>query len=130
MTSELPVILQHWETGLQLDQRERKRFRIGTHNDEPAVQPQTLNAVHHGFGRVGSTENDVGTARCREALSVADNLIRAQSANHFVFIGGVRNRDGLEARGLRVLHRQVTKPADSKFRSLKPLIGSRQSKTR
>src|SRR5262245_1064904 len=79
MTSELPVILQHWETGLQLDQRERKRFRIGAHNDEPAVRPQTLNAVHHGFGRVGSTENDVGTARCREALSVADNLIRAQS---------------------------------------------------
>src|SRR6516162_2638579 len=99
----------------QLDQRERKRFRIGAHNDEPAVRAQTLNAVHHGFGRVGGTEDDVGAARCGKALSVADNFIRAQVANHLVFIGGVRNRDGLEARGLRVLHRQVPKPADSKY---------------
>src|ERR1700756_2711886 len=98
----------------QLDQRDRKRFRVSTHNDEPAVWAQTLNAVHHGFGRVGGAEDDVGAARCGKALSVADNFIRAQLANHLVFIGGVRNRDGLEARSLRVLYRQMPKPADSK----------------
>jgi hypothetical protein len=52
--------------------------------------------------------------RCSKALSVADNLIRAKVADRLVLIGGVRNGDGLEARGLCVLHRQVPKAADSK----------------
>src|SRR5690242_11829337 len=98
----------------QLAQRDRKRFRVGAHNDEPAVRAQSLNAVYHRFGRVGSAEDDVSAARCSKALSVTDNFIRAELANHLVLIGGVRNRDGLEARGLGVLHRQVPKPADSK----------------
>src|ERR1700721_4840695 len=29
----------------QLDQRDRKRFRVGAHNDEPSVRAQTLNRV-------------------------------------------------------------------------------------
>src|SRR5262249_1293824 len=99
----------------QLDQRDRERFRVGAHDDEPAVRAQTLNAIHHGFGRVGGAEDEVSAARCGEALSVTDNFIRAKLANHLVLIGGVRNRDGLEARSLRVLHRQVPKPADSKY---------------
>jgi len=99
----------------QLDQRDRKRFRVGAHNDESTVRAQTLNAVHHGIGRVGGAEDDVGAARCGKALSVTDNFIRAQLANHLVLIGGMRNRDGLKARSLRVLHRQVPKPADSKY---------------
>src|SRR3984893_5134069 len=99
----------------QLNQRDRKRFRVSTHNDEPAVWAQTLNAVHHGFGRVGGAEDDVGAARCGKALSVADNFIRAQLANHLVLIGGACKRDGLEPRSLRVLSRQMPKPADSKY---------------
>src|SRR5215472_18130666 len=82
----------------QIDQGDRKRFRVGTHNDEPAVRAQTLNTVHHGFRRVGGAEDDVSAARCGKTLSVADNFIRAELANHLVLIGRVRNRDGLEAR--------------------------------
>src|SRR5215469_13959549 len=89
----------------QLDQRDRERFRVSTHNDEPAVWAQTLNAVRHGFGRVGGAEDDVGAARSGKGLSVSDNFIRSQLANHLVLIGGVRNRDGLESRSLRVLYR-------------------------
>jgi len=40
----------------QLDQRDRKRFLIGAHEDEPAVRAKTLNAVHHGFDRVGGVD--------------------------------------------------------------------------
>src|SRR6266853_759469 len=36
-----------------------------------------------------------------------------RSLDHFVFVGGMRNCDGLEACGLRVLHCQVPKPADA-----------------
>src|SRR4029077_310041 len=74
----------------QLDQRDRKRFRVGAHNDEPAVRAQTLNAVHHGFGRVGGAQNDASAARCSKSLPVADDSIRAQLANHLVLIGRVR----------------------------------------
>src|SRR5579863_10034482 len=98
----------------EVNQRDRKRFRVGAHNDEPAVRPQTVNAVHHGLGRIGSAEDDVGAARRGKALSVADNFVRAELADHLVLIGGVRDGDSLEARSLRVLHGQVAKPADSK----------------
>src|SRR5258708_8014694 len=43
----------------QLDQRDRKRLRVSTHNDEPAVWAQSLNAVHHGFGPVGCPEDNI-----------------------------------------------------------------------
>src|ERR1700687_2285856 len=89
----------------KVHQRDRKRLRVGSHCDEPAVWPQPLNAVHHRFGRIGSTEDHVCATRCGKALSVAHNFIRAEIVDHLVFIGGVRNRDGLEARSLRVLHR-------------------------
>src|SRR5262249_57394762 len=72
-------------------------------------------ASPQGFGGVGGAEDDVSAARCGEALSVTDNFTRAKLANHLVLIGGVRNRDGLEARSLRVLYRQMPKPADSKY---------------
>src|ERR1700694_1876426 len=89
----------------EVHQRDRKRLRVSSHCDEPTVRPQSLNAVHHRLGRIGSTEDHVCAARCGKALSVADNFIRAEITDHLVFVGGVRNRDCLEARSLRVLHR-------------------------
>src|SRR5713101_5701219 len=59
----------------EVHQRDRKRLRVGSHCDEPAVRPESLNAVHHGLSRIGSTEDHVCAARCGEALSVADNFI-------------------------------------------------------
>src|SRR5438067_2801573 len=50
--------------------------------------------------------------RRRKALSVADYFICAEIADHLIFIGGVRNCDGLESCSFRVLHCQVPKPAD------------------
>src|SRR5258708_3501789 len=88
----------------EVHQRDRKRLRVGSHCDQPTVRPQSLNAVHHRLGRIGSTEDHVCAARRGKALSVADNFVGAEIADHLVFIGGVRNRDGLEARSLRVLH--------------------------
>jgi hypothetical protein len=52
--------------------------------------------------------------RRSKALSVADNFIRAKIADHLVFIRGVRNGNGLEARSLRILHCQMPKPANPK----------------
>src|SRR5262249_55394964 len=99
----------------QLDQRDRKRLRVSSHNDEPAVWAQTLNAVPYGLGGVGGAKEYAGPARCGKALSVAENFTRAEFANHLVLIGGVQNRDRLEARSLRVLYGQIPKPADSKY---------------
>ena len=66
-------------------------------------------------------------ARCGKALSVADNFIRAQLANHLVLIGGGGNRDGLEARSLRVLHRkQPEAPPIPSTATLAPGCGSAQ----
>ena len=97
----------------KVHQRDRKRLRVGSHGDQPAVRPQSLNAVHHRLGRIGRTEDHVCAARRSKTLSIADNFIGAEVTDHFVFIGGVRNGDGLEARSLRVLHRQVPKPANT-----------------
>ena len=89
----------------EVHQRDRKRLRADSHGDEPSVGAQPLNAVHHRLGGIGCAENDVRATRRGKALSVADNFIRAEIADHLVFIGGVRNRDGIEARSFRVLHR-------------------------
>src|SRR5262245_270660 len=35
----------------QFDQRDRNRFCVGAHNDEPPVRAQTLNAVRHRLSR-------------------------------------------------------------------------------
>ena len=94
-------------------QRNRKRLRVCAHGNKPAVRSQSLNAVHHGLGRIGGTENHVCAPRCGEAFSVADNFIGAEIADQLVFIGGVRNGDGLEACSFRVLHCQVPKAADA-----------------
>src|SRR5438132_3605468 len=96
----------------EIHQRDRKRLRVGAHRDEPAVRPQSLYAVHHRLGRIRGTEDYICTSRCRKALAIADNFIRAEIADHLVFIGGMRNCDSLEACGLRVLHCQVPKSAD------------------
>src|SRR5580692_461737 len=50
--------------------------------------------------------------RCSKAFSVADNFIRTEIPDHFVFIGRMGYRESLEARSLGILHRQVPKPTD------------------
>src|SRR5262249_31055735 len=77
------------------------------------IGPQSLNAIVHRFGRIGSTEDHVCATGCGKALSIADNLIGAEFANQLVFIGGMRNCNSLEACSLRVLHCQVPEPADA-----------------
>src|SRR6202008_335231 len=54
----------------------------------------------------------VCASRCGKAFSVADAFIRAEIADHLIFVGGMRNGDGIEAGGLCVLHCQVPKPTD------------------
>src|SRR5260370_4762137 len=61
---------------------------------------------------MGGAEDYICASRRGKALSVADNFIRPEIADHLVFIRGMRNCYGLEARSLRVLHGQVPKPAD------------------
>ena len=51
--------------------------------------------------------------RRSKALAVANDLIRAELANHFVFIGRMGNRDRLESGGLRILHGEVPETADA-----------------
>src|SRR6266436_7158183 len=58
----------------EIHQRDGKWLRVRAHSDQPAVWPQSLNAVHHGLRRIGSAEDDVGTTRCGKALAVADNF--------------------------------------------------------
>src|ERR1700686_5365568 len=60
----------------EVHQRDRKRLGVGPHCDQPAVRPQSLNAVHHRLRRIGSTENHVCAARRGKALSVANDFIR------------------------------------------------------
>src|SRR5260370_19804072 len=97
----------------EIHQRDGKWLRVRAHSDQPAVWPQSLNAIHHGLRRIGSAEDDVGTARCGKVLSVADNFIRAELADQLVFVRRVGNGDGLKARCLCVLHGEVSKTADS-----------------
>jgi len=61
--------------------------------------PQSLNAVHHRLGRIGSTEDHVCATRCgQDSFPVADNFIRARDHGIILFfIGGVQNRDCLRS---------------------------------
>src|SRR5437667_3546240 len=96
----------------EVHQRNCKRLCVRTHSDKPAVRPQSLNAVHHGLCRIGGAEDNICAARRGKALSVADNFIRAEIADQLVFVGGVRNCDGLETCSFRILHCQVPKSTD------------------
>jgi hypothetical protein len=69
----------------EVHQRNRKRLCVRTHGHKPPVRPQSLNAVHHGLRRVGSAEDDIRAAGCGQALSVADNFIRAKFADQLAF---------------------------------------------
>jgi hypothetical protein len=61
-----------------------------------------------------------------EALSVAHDFIRAKIADQFVFVGGVRNCDGLEICCLCVLHCQVPEPTDPEHGHAFMRLGSAQ----
>jgi len=47
-------------------QRDRKRLRVGPHCDEPAVWPQSCNAVHHRLGRIEKYEDQRCATRLRQ----------------------------------------------------------------
>ena len=100
--------------------------RSNAEDDRCALGTQTF----EGFGdRLAARRGDQNHLRATEFLQsgagvgcgAVDEMMGAELLRQLGFVGAARNRRDLEAHVTRILHRQVTKPADAEYRQARTL---------
>src|SRR5262245_43880438 len=97
------------------------RLRPNAEDDRDAFGTQTF----EGFGdRLAARSGDQNHLRATDFLQsgagvrcgAVDEMMGAELLRQFGFVGAAGNRRDLEAHVARILHRQVTKPAEAEYR--------------